>query len=96
MFLLRSSAVEGTQSFELDFLLPENETNQDESDLQVKNIGIQSWLTFAMCVITFGSNNEKSENYHRLIEMTGPTIIGDELVDPFSTGCCDLPENSKI
>ena len=27
-------------------------------------------LTFAMCVITFCSNNEKSENYHKLIEMT--------------------------
>ena len=53
-------------------------------------------LTFAMCVITFGSNNEKSENYHRLIEMTGLTIIGDELVDPFSTGCCDLPANIKV
>ena len=49
-----------------------------------------------MCVITFCSNNEKSENYHELIEMTSLTIIGDELVDPFSTGCCDLPESSKI
>ena len=28
--------------------------------------------------------------------MTGLTIIGDELIDPFSTGCCDLPANGKI
>ena len=33
---------------------------------------------------------------YKLIEMTGLTIIGDKLVDPFSTGCSDLPANSQI
>ena len=66
--------------------------------MNVKVIGIYRALrlTFAMCELTFGSNNEKSFDYHKLIEMTGLTIIGDELIDPFPTGCCNLPENSFI
>ena len=69
-----------------------------QNDMKVKVIGIYRALrlTFAMCVIIIGLIKEKSENYHKSIEMTGLTIIGDELVDPFSTGCCDLPESSKI